>query len=309
MPIKEDDTGRCYPLSENANNCLNIFLAALRKRHIDILTSFEVKNIKKQSGRFIVCGEKNPEADAVLLAVGSAASVKGYNGADLLHNLRFSCQKPSPALCPIPTDESFFKELKGVRVKGGITLGEHCESGEIQFAENALSGICAFNLAKYAQDGVVATLDFHNEAFDKRRTQEMIRQKAAQAAQNAELLDFLLPRKLAFVLLKQAGLKPSGNPQTLEDQDFEKLTDLVFAFPVRVKKPTDFRNAQTVCGGLDAAQVDPHTLQARHLPGLFVSGELLDADGPCGGYNLQWAWSSGMCAADSIKAYLEKNID
>lgn len=304
--IKSDSFGRCYPLSESANNCLNIFLSALAKRNIEIITGCEVKSIKKKGSSFFVGADKSYEADAVLLSFGSAASVKGYNGLDLLHNLGLNIDKPSPALCPIPSDEEFLKQLKGVRIKGTLRLDEHSESGEIQFNEKNVSGICAFNLSRYVKDSDTLHINFNSEKIENKKLISIINSKKQSASENAELLDFLFTRKLGFVILKKAGLKPSGNPGELQKKDVERLVSLINDFTLKIKKPTEFKSAQTVCGGLGSEQVNPDILEARNIKGLFFGGELLDSDAPCGGFNLQWAWSSGLCAAESIKTYLEK---
>ena len=303
--IKADSAGRCYPLSESANNVLNILLCALEKRGITVKTEAAVTAVKRKNGRFTVQADTLYEADAVLLAIGSAAGVKGYNGYDLLHNLGFALTKPVPALCPVPADESFMKELKGVRVKGSVRLRGHEESGEIQFTDTALSGICVFNLAKYVRDGDCMHLDFNSDSFAPEKLSSIISAKARQGVQNAALLDFLLPRKLAFVILKRAGLSPSGEASTLTDETARQLAALICDFPVKVQQPSDFFHAQSVCGGVESTKLLPHSLQVKQIPGLFISGELLDTDAPCGGFNLQQAWSTGLWAADAIKEYLE----
>ena len=136
IPVKADAAGRCYPLSESAKNAVNLLLSALEQRNITVKTGETVKNFRKKGSTFTVQADNAYTADAVIVAVGSAASVKGYNGLDLLNNAGFSIARPAPALCPIPSDEPFLKELKGVRVKGSITLNGKTEHGEIQFNEN-----------------------------------------------------------------------------------------------------------------------------------------------------------------------------
>ena len=304
LPIKADPQGRCYPLSESAANAVNAFLNALESYSVTVKTGQEVRAIKKEGKRFVVTAAEVFEADAVIFAIGSAAAVKGYNGLDLMHNLGWHIERPRPALCPIPSDEAFLKELQGVRVKAALTLGEHRESGEVQLNADNISGICAFNLAKYVKSGDTLLLNFLPAQWSEAELLHYLKASAATAPENAALLNFLLPRKLALVVLKRAGLKPSASPATLSDDDFTVLAKLLGAFPVRVEAPTDYRRAQTVCGGLDARFVAPDTLAAKAYPGLFVCGEVLDADAPCGGFNLHWAWASGMCAARAANAYL-----
>ena len=303
LPIKADDKGRCYPLSESAKNAVNLLLSALEQRNITVKTGITVKNIQKKGDTFTVQADSTYTADAVITAVGSAASVKGYNGLDLLHNTGFKMNRPAPALCPIPSDEAFLKELKGVRVKGSITLRDKTESGEIQFNESNVSGICAFNLAKYVKNGDTLTLNF-NTSLSADELYHGIQTVAEKVNENTKLLDFLLVRKLALVILKRAGVKPSGNPKELNETQIQNIVNQIIRFTVRVHQPTDYKNAQTVCGGLNEKQVSPETLESLRHKGLYFCGEILDADAPCGGFNLHWAWASGLCAADNANLFL-----
>lgn len=304
LPIKADNTGRCYPLSESANNAVNLLLEALSRANICIQTSAQVTAIERRNNRYILQADKSYTADAVIFAPGSAAAVRGYNGTDLLADLHINLTPPTPALCPIPSTEPFLKSLKGVRVKGSITLGDKTEHGEIQFNESNISGICAFNLAKYAYDGCCITLDFCDGLMDEQTLIETIADRARSVQENAAVLDFLLLRKLALTVLKRAGIKPSGNPKELTDAQIHAIADKIRHFTLTANKPHDFAHAQTVCGGLSARDIDPATLESRQNKGVFMCGEILDADAPCGGFNLHWAWASGMCAAQAASRFI-----
>ena len=304
IPIKADDKGRCYPLSESAKNAVNLLLSALEQRNIHVKTDTAVKSFHKKGNTFSVYAESVYTADAVIVAPGSAASVKGYNGLDILNNSNFKIARPAPALCPIPSDEPFLKELKGVRVKGSITLQGKTEHGEIQFNETNVSGICAFNLAKYVKESDTLTLNFNATALSADALYGNIKTAAAKADENVQLLDFLLVRKLALVVLKRAGIKPSGNPRQLSKTQIQAIVSQITHFTVRVQKPKDYKNAQTVCGGLGETLVNPHSLESLRHKGLYFCGEILDADAPCGGFNLHWAWASGLCAADHANILL-----
>ncbi|MBR2590286.1 MAG: aminoacetone oxidase family FAD-binding enzyme [Clostridia bacterium] len=304
LPIKEDTAGRCYPLSESANNAVNLFLEALRAADIEIRTGAAVSAIRKQNGKFLITANERYEADAVIFAPGSAASVNGYNGWQLLQSMGITPPPPSPALCPIPSKEPILKSLKGVRVKGKITLEDKSESGEIQLNENNISGICAFNLSKYAYDGCIISLDFCNGVMDENTLLQTLRERTQCVNENAALLDFLLLRKLGLAVLKRAGIKPSGNPKQLEDTQLKSIIKQITRFTLKADKPTDFSRAQTVCGGAGSKYVSSETLESKDYKGLFFCGEILDADAPCGGFNLHWAWASGLCAAQSASRYL-----
>ena len=304
LPIKADREGRCYPLSESAKNVVNTLLRETDRLGIEVHCGQAVERIWRQGDRVYAQAGTRYSADALIFAIGSAAAVKGYNGAALCRQLGWQFAPPTPALCPIPSDEAFLKELKGVRAKGSIRLGARKQRGEIQFAEHAVSGICAFNLAKYVRAGDILELDFAPEEIDKAALRRYLTAAANSARENAALLDFLLVRKLGTVLIKRAGLKPSASPQDLSAQDIENILAQITAFKVRVQPPRDFQKAQTVCGGVDARFADAATLAAKGQRGIFLCGEILDADAPCGGFNLHWAWASGIRAAQSAEQYL-----
>ena len=141
LPVKAEQNGRCYPLSESAKNAVNILLNALAQSHIRVITNAPVSHIKKENGVFYINAGETYKADFLICAIGSAAAVKGYNGTDLLHNLHIPFTQPTPALCPLPSEEAFLKTLKGVRAKGIVSLQHHHENGEIQFNEKNVSGI------------------------------------------------------------------------------------------------------------------------------------------------------------------------
>lgn len=303
--LKSDAQGRNYPFSESAATLLNAFLSILNELEVEIITSFEVKNISYKNGSFTIKGERDIYADAVILSLGSNASLKGYNGYDLHNNIGIKYKKFTPALCPVPSEEKYLKSLKGVRVKARVTLGENSEIGEVQFNEKNISGICVFNLAVNAFDGCVFSLDFMPE-YSAEEIEALIKSKKKYSSENSQLLDGILLRKLALEIIKRASLKPSGNAEQTSDSDIKSLTRTIKNFEVHANAPALFASAQSVSGGVGADEVNIQTLESKKYKGLFLCGETLDVDAPCGGYNLQWALSSGFNAADNSLKYLEE---
>lgn len=303
VALRTDDTGRNYPYSESAATLLNALLAELKSENVSIITDFDVKKISKKENHFTIEGNKKIDADCVILAMGSPASVKNYDADKILESIDIRYKKFRPALCPLPSDEAFLKSLKGVRAKAVVRLGEHREKGEVQFNEKNISGICVFNLARYVDSPKEVAIDFMPE-YSEQEIISLLKIKQSSSLEVAEICDGLVLRKLAFVLIKKAGFKPSQSASQLREKDIENIAKQIKEFKVRVKAPTDFSASQVCTGGVTPEQIDTESLELKKNKGIFVCGEILDVDAPCGGYNLQWAVSSALNAAKHALKYL-----
>lgn len=301
--LKADSTGRNYPYSESAATLLNALLANLKAENIEIISEFDVNKISKKDNRFIIEGNKKESADCIIIAAGSPASVKNYSARELLKSVGAEYKDFCPALCPLPSDENFLKILKGVRAKAKVSIGTHSEQGEVQFNEKNISGICVFNLARYVSEKAEVKIDFMPE-YSEEEIISLLKKKKHNSLELTELCDGLLLRKLALVLIKQAGFKPSRNTDELSDNDLKKIAKQIKEFTLMINKPTDFSTAQVCTGGVKREQINPESLELKAQKGVFICGEILDVDAPCGGFNLQWAISSGLNAAKNAAEYL-----
>ncbi len=306
--LKADNTGRNYPYSESAATLLNALLANIKAAGINIISDFDVSNISKKENRFIIQGNKSISADCIIIAAGSPASVKNYNADKILESIGAEYKKFRPALCPLPSEESFLRSLKGVRAKARVSLNGHCEDGEVQFNEKNISGICIFNLAKYVGSPTEVNIDFMPE-YSEEEIAALLKVKQQNSLEAGELCDGLILRKLALVLIKKAGFKPSQRAGELSDKALKSIAKQIKAFKLKVKPPADFSSAQVCSGGVSAEQIDAASLELKTNKGIFLCGEILDVDAPCGGYNLQWAISSGLYAAKNAAKYLGEQID
>ena len=303
IALRADDEGRNYPYSESAATLLNALLAELKSENISIITDFDVKKIAKKESRFTIDGNKKIDADCVILATGSPASVKNYDADKILESIGIRHKNFRPALCPLPSDEAFLKSLKGVRAKALVRLGEHTQKGEVQFNEKNVSGICVFNLSGYVDAPTEITIDFMPE-YSEKEIVSLLKLKQKSSLETAEICDGLILRKLAFVLIKKAGFKPSQKASELSENNIELLAKQIKEFKVKVKAPTDFSSAQVCTGGVGKEQINPTSLEINNNKGIFLCGEILDVDAPCGGYNLQWAISSALNATKHALKFL-----
>ena len=250
-------------------------------------------------------------ADAVILAAGSkAAPNTGSDGSgyELAKGLGHKVIRPLPALVQLRCQGRHYKQLAGIRTEAhlslyadGSLLAE--DTGELQLTDYGLSGIPTFQISRFAARAldagqkVTVRVDFlpswpEHEAFER------LRERAARLGYKTaeEMMVGLLNRKLAAVLLQAAGIDPAQPAGGLRNKQLSRLLEQLKSYQALVMSVNPFANAQVCCGGVDTRQVDPATMESRCRPGLYLAGEILDVDGICGGYNLQFAWSSGAVA-------------
>ncbi|MGI6053366.1 MAG: NAD(P)/FAD-dependent oxidoreductase [Clostridium sp.] len=313
--ITKERDGYLYPYSGQASAVLDAFRLELEKEKIPVVTECEILRIIPEIDRKrmyrIETSMGEYSADCVVLATGGkAAPVTGSDGSGyrLARQLGHHIIKPLPALVQLRCRESFFRQIAGVRTEAVVTLyvdGKKTVSdhGELQLTDYGISGIPVFQVSRYAaraldqKERVEAALDFY-PGCSRKKTQELLFQRA-QIMRNRLAEDFFtgwLHKKLALLLLKCAGIRREERVDKLTEQAVSTLCQLIHDFRVEIKEVNPFEQAQICCGGVDVREVNPETMESRLHPGLFLAGELLDVDGICGGYNLQWAWSTGAIA-------------
>ena len=296
--------GGMYPRSLQAQSMTQALVMELERLKVRIKTRERVTAIRKEESGFVIFTEGwQYPADCVILAAGSCASQvqgSGRDGYQLAADLGHSVIEPLPALTGLKCRGASFTRWDGVRTHGAVALyvdGETVarEEGEIQLTSYGISGIPVFCLSRYAvralHDGcdVRAELDFFPDlSLDEFRSFLKKRENNWPDRTPKDLLCGLFPEKLCAVLARETDI-----PATVK------------AYPLIVTAGQDFPHAQVCSGGVDPVQVDPFTLRSRLVPGLFFCGELLDVDGTCGGYNLQWAWSSGAAAGRNAVSCLK----
>lgn len=283
----------------------------------------EKKDKKKKSKKDFEKRTTNTwTCDAVILACGSKASnISGSDGSGyaLAKSVGHSLVPVLPALVQLHCKEAFYKEIAGIRIQGKVTiyaneqpLFEDC--GEIQLTNYGISGIPVFQVSRYAAKAlyekkqVKAVLNFMPE-YTKEECVRLLKERIlSRPEKKAE--DFfigLFPKKLGDLFLELSRLERNRGVQTLSDQEIDSLTNLIRHFETTVVKTNSFEQAQICCGGVDTREVDPQTMESRYVPGLYFTGELLDVDGICGGYNLQWAWSSGYIGGENAARKSDQN--
>ncbi len=301
-----EDTGRVYPYSDQANSVVDVLRFALDRPNIQVLTGCEVSKVKANHPGFSVTTEEETYfCDKLIVACGGLAGSKlggSMSGYKLLQKLGHHCTKLRPALVQIKSDWSALPSLKGVRANCNARIfcdhKLHSESsGEIQFTEYGLSGPVIFEISRdvcWEKGRWVCLLDLLPDLDEP--LLPMLQKKRQTNLPAEELLTGILHNRLGRVIVKQAGIAGYVPIAQLEDWELEKVCERVFGLEILLTEPMGMDSAQVTAGGIVTTEFNPETMESRLVPGLYACGEVLDIDGDCGGYNLQWAWSSGRCA-------------
>ena len=304
-----EESGRVYPYSDQANSVVDVLRFALDRPNIELKTGFEVEKAKKTPVGFRVeSAEGTVECDRLVIACGGLAGTKlggSMSGYKLLRSLGHRCTKLRPALVQLKTGWTGVAALKGVRANchAEIFQGDALISqgtGELQFTEYGLSGPVIFEISRDACQGDgdwKCRLDFLPEVSLEELAGELLRRKGTRLPVS-ELLTGILHNRLGRVLTQAAGIGGSGFAAEVSEARLWNLAETVKGFEVSLSEPLGMDSAQVTAGGILTSEFDPETLESRLVPGLYACGEVLDVDGDCGGYNLQWAWSSGRLAGE-----------
>lgn len=326
--------GYLYPYSGQAGTVVELLTRKLKQVNATIFCDVQVLAVKKRpDGRFQLvfqpgenCDKKNLRNhtlfDRVILAGGGkAAPALGSDGSGftLAAGLGHHVTGCRPSLCGVKCEKTFFSEWAGIRTAATVRvlsmgrteiLAEN--TGEVQLTDYGISGIPTFqvshvigeylnslhNTESVKENGVPLELDFlpdFTEEYLQQQLQTRLRNTVTESLTLADLFMGMVNRKLLAYILKQKGLQWE---QRISFPDGTALLQTLKHFPVNATGLNDFTQAQVTAGGVPLEEIDQN-FQSLKVPGLFLCGELLDVDGICGGYNLQWAWTSGWIAGES----------
>ena len=303
-----EDSGRIYPMSNMAGSVLDVLRYALERPEIDLQTGQTVTAVRKMPEGFSVKTETDTFfARCLILAAGGAAGSKvggGMDGYRLAKSLGHHRTALYPSLVQLKTDPTYPRALKGVKAQCGISICRGSQmlarnSGEVLFTEYGVSGPAIFDLSRSVSAGgsdLTCLLNFFPDWEEAEVLHWLSQRQAAMAAHEAStLLTGSCHTRLGQMICKSAGFT-NQRAAGLTRDDLRRIARQATHFALPITGTCGFDQAQVTAGGLDTSEFDPRTLQSRLVPGLYACGELLDIDGDCGGYNLQWAWSSGRLA-------------
>lgn len=315
--------GYVYPNSEQAVAVADVLAMELNNLKVEVFLKEHVLNIEKEEHGFLLKTEEKKEyrCHKVIVSTGGLAAPKqGSDGSGLkiMKRLGHTIVEPFPALVQLKAEGKFFKQVSGVRIdaKGEVFSNQKKlteEIGEFLFTDYGISGIPVFQMSRYAVSSVLQgkktqlLLDFFPHMTENEfQLLWNNRIKAGGYKSIGELFTGLLNNKLSNALLSEAKINPEISAKRLTKEDYAKLLKLLKSFPITITGSNGFENAQISAGGISSAEVNPETMESKIVKGLYLTGEILDIDGTCGGYNLQWAWSTGAVAGQHIEI-IDKN--
>ena len=304
-----EPSGRVYPYTDQANSVVDVLRFALARSNVRLLTSCEVLSLRRDSDGFLLkTAEDSFRVDRVIVTAGGLAGTKlggSLSGYKLLRSVGHHCTRLCPSLVQLKTEDTLVKSLKGVRTQAAVRLLCRdaviaASEGEVQFTDYGISGPAVFDIsraASCASEECTVRLDLlPGLNADGLRSALCIRIAKQPNLSCDDLLTGFLHNRLGRVLLRYAGVSGQTSLSELPWEQLQAVCDAVHCFSLPVHGTMDMDSAQVTAGGICTEEFDPQTLQSRLIPGLYAAGEVLDIDGDCGGYNLQWAWASGRLA-------------
>jgi len=307
--MKEDPEGRIYPRSEQAAAVLDALRLTAEAKGVQTLCDCTVESVRRARAVFVIATPQGELTSRALLVTAGGMASSSHNAYDLMKALGHTITPRFPAICPVRTAPEAVRALKGQRVRAEVRLladGEVRAStvGEVQFTESGLSGICVFELSRWVGEfrtrGTVMgkpckslelSLDFLPDMSEKETYALIARLYSMELAEEL-MLTGVLPKRIAAWVMKDA-MSRREIAARLKGSRFSP-TGL-----------SPWNQAQVTAGGVSLAEINADG-SSRRVPGLFFAGEVMDVDGDCGGYNLQWAWSSAAAAVNAVFGYLEK---
>lgn len=303
----EEGSGRIYPYSDQANSVVDVLRFGLEKENIQVKTGFEVEKIRKLPNGFSVeSREEVLSFHKVIVACGGPAGTKlggSLSGNRLLRSLGHHSTRLRPSLVQIESGWPGCGALRGVRAECQAQILHNgvpfCQSrGQIQFTQTGISGPVVFEISRDVCQGPgtwVCRLDLLPDLSEDALLHRL------QARRNTDLtvqdlFTGILHNRLGRVLTGEAGLGGAMPLKELTDGDLRKASALAKNLEISLTKPLGMDCAQVTAGGIRTEEFDSKTMESKLVSGLFACGEVLDIDGDCGGFNLQWAWSSGQAA-------------
>lgn len=303
-----DERGRVYPLGRQASSVLDM----LRKAFLDAggkeITGAEIIRVSPKANGFTLTAKNGLSftAQYVMIATGGKSGQgMGTDGAfyEVLKAIGHTVTPTRPSLVQLKTGTEYLKNLKGVRVYASLSGESATETGDVLFTDTGVSGDATFRLSARLTNperGQVF-VDFLPHLTQAELTELLRKKYRSLLSHNTyELLCTLLHKQIIKNVLRRENM---GETERAREEEFLALTKALKRFPLTLKGTANFSQSQVTKGGVPASEVNPKTLESKQVSNLYLAGEVLNVDGDCGGYNLQWAFSSALAV---VKAICEK---
>lgn len=296
--------GYVYPMNLQASTVLNFLRETAIHLGVKIKTNNTVTNIRQENNKFYVNIGIELECEKLIIATGGCSFPKtGSDGSgyELAKELGHTIIEPKPALTAFICKDDMLKKASGVRIRAKVCGKNTEQTGEIQITDYGISGIPVFNISRRIDPGDSVTIDFAPD-IDLEPLAEMISHLLSQNGET--VIDFALNgifhEKLTIVITEK--LKLHNRPcNTIHENDIRKITELIKNYKVQVQKRRGFDFAQVTAGGVSTDEINPMTMESKKIQNLYFAGEIMNVDGICGGYNLHFAWATGIIAGRNCK--------
>lgn len=314
--IPKIKNGYYYPYSNQATSIKNALINEAKRKQVNIITNTYVENIIKENEKYkVITNNDTYIVDSLIIATGSASAPKtgsDGNGYELVKKLNHTLVSPLPALTALKGNEKFFKEWQGIRSDVKISLYENNklvkeEEGEIQLTDYGISGICTFNLSRHANKLLnrnvkpYVLINFLPMLTQNKENWLEERNKLMNNRTVDELLDGILNYKLTNTILRLLNINKETKYNDLTKNQKENLIEKITRFKLEITDSNSYDASQVCMGGVPLTEINTYTMESKINKNLFIIGELLDVDGECGGYNLTFAWITGMLAGKNSK--------
>lgn len=310
---RTEEDGRVYPLSNQASSVLDALRFECERLGVKFVCDYRAVHLKEVHTAFsrkIVVNNRDRFDYVIVAAGGKAAKIHGTDGDsyDLLKMLGHTVTPVAPALVSLNCSD-FTKSLKGIRSICGVELiidgkSEYKNFGEVQFTDYGLSGIPVMQLSRFVSMSPSNDIQIHLDLAPDFSAEELYsylvsrREKDTGLCEN--MLSGIMNKQLCITIMKECSIAVNGRVNTLSDEKINVLCEILKCWKINVKNSRSFEFAQVTAGGVNCSEFNPETMESKYVRGVYCCGEAMDVDGDCGGYNLQWAWSSGRTAGKSI---------
>lgn len=308
-----EDNGKVFPYSLQASSVLDNLRYEANKYNIREIVECNVKSLRKNKGQFdIITDDKIYNADKVIICTGGRAGSQygctgdGYKLAEMFGH---KIVNPFPALVQLKLNANYLKKISGVKFEGVISSYSNMniireEEGEILFTDYGISGPPILQISRetikhlYDKQKVYISIDMFPN-FDNKMLYDLLSERFIKLKNKTieESFNGLINKKLIPVILSLALNEYKEEKCTkLNKKDIYSIVNILKEWKIEVVGHNDWQQAQTTAGGVSIGDINNKTLESKKESGLYFAGEILDVDGDCGGFNLQWAWSSGYIA-------------
>ncbi|MGI6203981.1 MAG: aminoacetone oxidase family FAD-binding enzyme [Anaerovoracaceae bacterium] len=309
IAVKSTEEGLFYPMSERAEDVVRALEGEAGSAGVSFILGAEVTGVRHEDAFEIDLGGSVIRAEKLIIAAGGKAAPQYGTTGDsyrFARSLGHSVNKVFPVLTGLKTADAV-RSLKGVRVRAGCTLKRDGaaaaeEHGEVQFGEGYVSGICVMNLSrelKYGQgmrEKYELVLDLLPGMDEERVKAALMHRSGILWMKSGDILNSIIPSKLASEVIRRAGIDPEIPAADISESEISAAAHCLKGFTLSVSGAQGWKNAQCTAGGVPKEEIDPDTMESRIIPGLYFTGEALDYAGPCGGFNLNNAWLTGLKA-------------